>query len=341
YQYGPMYYLMIIYLIVLIFSMLINLIHKSFNHRKNNLVAIPFMVLAFGLMYVYIYIFTPQFVFLKYFDLTFMMVYINIIFLESVIMSGIITVNTDHQKYFEQASFKAQIMNQNKEILFKNKNAYNLSDHIKEEIIHKGHFPLNEHTHLNSDFINQHYIIWEEDHQAIHESFETKKEIQSELLDELSILKLDVEIQRQALTLTLKNEMYDVALQKVENDMKHIQTYIDEKDLFKVTLAGIIVKRKLNLILIAQNNHHSSKEELFLSIQEVFNLLNQHNYQTSFNYYTNQHLPTNLIYQAFDTITSFILNTLDSSDIYEIEVYAKDDALASILINHKEVLQHE
>ncbi|HZJ86668.1 MAG TPA: hypothetical protein VFC75_00455 [Erysipelothrix sp.] len=95
YQYGPMYYLMIIYLIVLIFSMLINLVHKSFNHRKNNLVAIPFIVLAFGLMYVYIYIFMPQFVFLKYFDLTFMMVYINIIFLESVIMSGIITVNTD------------------------------------------------------------------------------------------------------------------------------------------------------------------------------------------------------------------------------------------------------
>lgn len=338
YTYGTTYYLMLLFQIVLILFMLVNLIRKSYNKLNNRKVLYPFIVLAFGIFYVYQYIFIKDNIYSRFIDLTLMMNYVNMMFWVAVINADLIPINKDHEIYFEDASFKAQIMNRNKEILLRNKNANELSDEMKTSIIEKGHIHIGNNILLNSDIINQNYIIWEEDHQSIQTSLKKKRELQSELLDELSILKLDVEIQKKALSLAIKNEMYDKALEQVAKEIELIKKYIHEENLFNVTLLGIILKRKLNLILISENELNLSREELFLSIQEVLNLLNQYDYNTNLDFRIDRVLATDTIFGIFEIVTNHIVENLAHENTFNIKLQTSNEKQILIQLNEKELV---
>ncbi len=316
YEYGTVYFMMIIYIIGLIVAMLINLMRKSVMKPISPKAFNPFIVLAFGVLYIYLYVIVRDHWLVNFVDLTLMMNYINMMFWMSILSADLIPVNRDHKRYFEEASFKAQIMSPSKEILLKNINSHELTEDMKDEILEKGHIFLSDYILLNSSLINQNTIIWEEDHEHIQKSLAKKREIQSELLDELSILRLDLGIQKKSYSLSIKNEMYDEALTKVEKDIETIEHYIHQNDLFKVTYWGIVLKRKLNLILLSHSNQHSSLEELRLSLQEVLQYLSQMDYKTSLDFNLEEDSSL-VLYEAFENITHLISQEItDTKDIH-------------------------
>lgn len=339
YEYGTLYYLMLLYMIVLIFAMLINLMRKTFVRPLSFKVFLPFIVLVLGLVYIYLYIFVRVHVIFDYIDLTLMMNYINMMFWIAVIHADLIPINLDHKQYFEEASFKALIMNEDKEVLIKNKNSYELTEAMKDEIIDQGHVFISKYIALNSNKVKAHYIVWEDDHENIQKSLDKKRELQSELLDELSILRLDLDIQKKSYSLSLKNEMYDEALKKVSQEIENIKYFIEKEDLFKVTLWGIILKRKLNLILISEESHKMSHEELLLSMEEVLSLLNQMTWNTSFHFNIRKDLSTLTIYEIFDQLTNLIVESLEDYANLNIHVSDTDNKL-KIKVNKKEVIIH-
>ena len=338
YEYGRLYYLILLFMVVLIVSMLVNLIRKAFVKPLSIHVFIPFIVLGLGLIYIYLYIFVRVHWFFDVIDLTLMMNYINMMFWISVIHADLIPINQNHKQYFEEANFKALIMNEDKEILLKNKNSHELTDKMKDEIIQQGHTFISEYIVLNSEKIKQNYIVWEEDHENIQKSFDRKRELQSELLDELSILRLDLDIQKKAYSLILKNEMYDAALKQVEAEIANIHHYIKKQDLSKVTLWGIILKRKLNLILISEEAHKLSHEELLLSMDEVLSLLNQTSQTITFDYHINKELSTTTIYEIFHEITKLLMHSLDIDKTVKIDVSLMKNQNIKIQVNQNEVL---
>ncbi len=243
---------------------------------------------------------------------------------ESILFVELIPVNKNHQLYFENASFKSQIMDDNKQIIFKNKNAYLLSEKMKDAIISDGFYPLSEHLILQSKKIDGGYVIWEEDYESINESIKEKKELHSELIDQLTLLKLDLDIQKKALGLSIKNELYDIALRKVEKDFIEIRKYISEEDLFKTSLVGILLKRKLNLILLSESGKFIEQDELILSIKELFNFLDSFDYKTSLEYDIKESCDINTAYNALSAIGAYILNYVDTKFEYKVTLSNQD-----------------
>lgn len=339
YEYGKLYYIMILFMIGLMLAMLINLIRKTFVRPLSFKVFLPVIVLGLGLFYIYLYIFVRVHVIFDYIDLTLMMNYINMMFWLAVIHADLIPINLDHRQYFEEASFKALIMSEDKEILIKNKNSYELTEDMKNEILEKGHIFISKYIVLNSNKVKNNYIVWEDDHENIQKSLDKKRELQSELLDELSILRLDLNIQKKAYSLSLKNEMYDEALKKVSFEIENIKQHITQKDLFKVTLWGIILKRKLNLILLSEETLKMRHEELLLSVEEILNLLNQMSWNTSLDFDIRQDLSTTTIYEIFDVLVKHIVENLENDPTLIIRISDRQENI-KVLVNDQEVFVH-
>ena len=323
YTYNYLYYLFLAWIIIVPSIVLFNLFYQSIKN-KNRFKYLPILIFNSAIVYAYFYIKDSSSFFFRLVDLTIFVIFVLIMLWESILFVELIPVNKNHQLYFENASFKSQIMDDNKQIIFKNKNAYLLSEKMKDAIISDGFYPLSEHLILQSKKIDGGYIIWEEDYESINESIKEKKELHSELIDQLTLLKLDLDIQKKALGLSIKNELYDIALRKVEKDFIEIRKYISEEDLFKTSLVGILLKRKLNLILLSESGKFIEQDELILSIKELFNFLDSFDYKTSLEYDIKESCDINTAYNALSAIGAYILNYVDTKFEYKVTLSNQD-----------------
>lgn len=184
------------------------------------------------------------------------------IFIETLIQSGILPSNDGYVEFFDSIGMYAGIMNNAQEMVMETD--YLLQDPEAMYRFNRAEVPGGE-------------IVWAEDITLV-EGY--KHELSSErdqLLNEESILKEENNLQRDQAVLEVYNKIYDRIPVEVAPQLRRISSILEKEheseeefrqDLKEACILNTYIKRKSNLMILANDVQLIEIEELYLAMRE-------------------------------------------------------------------------
>lgn len=277
YSYGMGYYVVLFVSMMGLSLVFIILITKSLKNPSKLSFVFPSVIFIFFIIYTYKYINRDPFIYET--DLTIITGMFTMLMFEACMYSGLIPKNTKYIKLFEQSPLKMQIINKDKEVVFKSPSATLHSKKMYEKAIAFSPFGIIQDNQylLFANPIAGGYSVWEED---ISKLFKLHKEIQhsSQMLVEAnSILLKEEEIKRRATEEYAKNklivELESEISYSINQMSKMIQNLSNSKtlkrDTSRLALMMCYIKRRSNLFFKQKESYVVQSEKLILYIEEL------------------------------------------------------------------------
>lgn len=341
YSYGPVCIAVVIWDALLSVGALTMMVSKSRLLRGSRMLFLPYLPLLLLVLYCICYALQfPLFHFL-YGDMTIVICLLVVAIFESCIRCGLIQSNSDYEDLFRVSPIAACIADKNHVVYYASSDAVSVSE---EDMIQAEQAPVDmpEGYRLVSFPISGGHVFWQEDVSKLRTVMDQLADQYETLQDKNMLLREEYDSQKRRRYLEEKNRLYDsmqkqtagqidllynlleeFALTKDENKKRHI--------LAKMTVCGAYLKRRNNLIFMADQNDSLPAEEMFHCFKESIYNLNLCNVECSLRIDIDGTLPAKTIMQAYDFFESVIELTLD--DLAAILIIAKvqDDELILIM----------
>ena len=188
-------------------------------------------------------------------------------FWECCIKIGLIPSNTDYDKIFNVSSIGAYIKNNKGEIVYRSKNA------VTEPA---------EHIKLLSGDIAGGKVYWTHDMTYIDKLNESLEDAALRIDEENTLLEEENRIQELQIHFETQNRLYDKIAFEVHGELLCLDEmlntqYSEEKEfrqmLSRAAIIGAYIKRRTNLMLLADSAEKMSIDELILAIRESMEYL--------------------------------------------------------------------
>ncbi|MGO5541308.1 hypothetical protein ACTQWG_02125 [Blautia sp. HCP3S3_H10_1] len=201
------------------------------------------------------------------------------VIIESYIQCGLIPSNTGYTQLFESSAIAAQIIDTDGNVCYRSKN----SGEIKAETIHRAlesPVMMENGIRLSGAPICGGYVLWKENLSELQDILQELSDMKEELKDANVIEEENLKAKKQMAKLSVKNQLYDKMQKQTSRQIILLSSLIDEyslaenaqqrkKILGKVVVIGAYIKRRSNLIFIAEHNYFIPIRELELCFQET------------------------------------------------------------------------
>ena len=277
YQYGWGYYVVAGWMFCCAVAAFIMMSRKYRLPRSYNVMWVPIISIIVSVCYTISYIILGKGIFC---DLTLFFCFIFIITLENCIQCGLIHANTDYEILFKNSSFGAQIMDENYQVKYSSINAYPLD---KEECIKVASetLKIQSDTLIKSYPIKNGYVVWKEDITELNKVLQQLEENKENIAESVTVEWENYITQVKIHTLKEKNRLYDKLQEQTAYQIEHIdqlfKQYEQEVDtekryhlMAKIIVIGAYIKRRGNLLFIAEKTKQIDTQELLLCINESF-----------------------------------------------------------------------
>lgn len=285
YSYGPLYPIVIGFTILSISATIITLFRKwrKLDKSKEKLL----LVFVSGIAIAYLIIYLVNRPLLSYFlDLTTFYCIICILFLESCIQTGLIRSNNRHQEIFAKADITAQILNQDGETRYHSTSDTDISKIEFMMLKENKQLTKDENTLSHIEAIHGGYVTWNSDITQINQTIKEIEITNKGLYDEVELLKR-VHAQKEERVRTEKElALHDAVLAEVRPAIEKIkyrimqsenaQPDVKKRYLYEISIISAYIKRKINLLLMAETRTTISTEEMAQCFQESFQNLKFH-----------------------------------------------------------------
>lgn len=280
YSYGPGYYVAVAW-IVLFTTLFIVISEKRCNQiatgwRK----IIPYFILLLGILYAYGYMNMDKLRWFPDIDLMLAFDWFTIMIWESSIELGLITVNSNYLDFFKHSSIGAQITDQNGKPYISAYTALDLPKDVFDALQKNGiyQYDLGIMLHIYPSLCG--YTIWQEDVSILNRMIETLKGIQDELKEGNTIAEQEMQAEVRKKKTEETTRLYTLLSRSVEDELSIINGLAREilksgnlekikKMMGRINFEGVYLKRKGNLIMIAENDNLIPAEELELALMEM------------------------------------------------------------------------
>ena len=174
---------------------------------------------------------------------------------ESCIAIGMIPTCSGYDMLFDRCSLAMELRDKN-DVVYQN-----TSVELREQ---------DENTLRHSMEIRGGSIVWNEDISQINELYESISKTLTSLKENRDIILAEKEMEKRSEEYTLKSAIYDDISKSVNRKIEIIREEIEGgKDLKKIMICGVYIKRKANLMLVAADKGEISAGELFLSVKDT------------------------------------------------------------------------
>lgn len=292
YGYGPVYYLIIIWDIGCALAAVLIILFKCRVIRNKKLLCFPFG--AYGLAILYGLAYCLDWPFWRMFtrDMTSVFCLLFAAVIESCIQCGLIPSNIGYIQLFESSAIAAQIIDTEGIVCYQS-NSYGktgagtVCSAIKRPVM------MENGIRISQAPIRGGYVLWKENLSELQDTLRELADLKEELKDANVIEEENLKAKKQMAKLSVKNQLYDKMQKQTSRQIVLLSELMEEyalaesekqrrKILGKVVIIGAYIKRRSNLIFIAEENTAFSIRELKLCFEETIRNLELYGVEASF-----------------------------------------------------------
>ena len=336
YEYGPVYYLIVIWDIGCALAAVFLILLKCRVIRNKKLLWFPFS--AFGLAVIYGISYCLNLPFWRLFtrDMTAAFCLLFAMIIESCIQCGLIPSNTGYAQLFESSGIAAQITDRDGNVCYRSKD----SVEIDAEMVHRAverPVMLEKGIRLSGAPIRGGYVLWKENLSEMQDILQELADMKEELKDANVIEEENLKTKKQMAKLSVKNQLYDKMQKQISRQIMLLTQLINDyslaeneqqrkKILGKVVVIGAYIKRRSNLIFIAEHHSILPAKELELCFEETMRNLELNGTAASFSSAVKE-ISSDTAMRIYDFYEAVIEESLDSLSALAATLKQKNEKL--------------
>ena len=249
---------------------------------------------AYGLSVVYGIAYYLNLPFWKIFssDMTAALCLLFALIIESCIQCGLIPSNTGYAQLFAASTISAQITDQSGKCIYQSQDSECIAPEIVRQVV-QCPIMLENGIRLSGKPILGGYVLWKENLSELQEIVRELEDRKEELKDANLIEEENLRTKRKVEKLSVKNQLYDKIQKQTARQSKLLTEFIEaysmeedenkrEKILGKIVVIGAYIKRRSNLIFIAEQTVKFPIRELELCFRETIKNLEWNHVEAGF-----------------------------------------------------------
>lgn len=335
YARGALYVSAVVWIYLLLLLAPAVIVHKCRVSKSRKGIWMPFAALLAGAIYM-VWSLTEHFVTAtKIYQMPEVFCFTIVASWELYIQTGLIPSNIGHADFFGVSTVAAQIADADGDILYRSRNAPPLTPPqmnaaIGEPIL------IDPDTRLHSHPIRAGRVYWTDDLSAIHALNARVSEIGEALAEENELIQAENQIKQQQAQLAEKNRLYDGIARAISPQLTQIARLLngltpESADYVRrvghACVLNAYVKRRSNLMLIAEKESLVQVEELGYCIRESAECLNAYGALCSFQHDTRGHISAERAAIAYDFFEAAVEAALPDMTSLLIHLTASDGGL--------------
>ena len=249
---------------------------------------------AYGLSVVYGIAYYLNLPFWKIFssDMTAALCLLFALIIESCIQCGLIPSNTGYAQLFAASTISAQITDQSGKCIYQSQDSECIAPEIVRQVV-QCPIMLENGIRLSGKPILGGYVLWKENLSELQEIVRELEDRKEELKDANLIEEENLRTKKEVEKLSVKNQLYDKIQKQTARQSalltEFIEAYSMEEDenerkkiLGKIVVIGAYIKRRSNLIFIAEQTVKFPIRELELCFRETIKNLEWNHVEAGF-----------------------------------------------------------
>lgn len=319
------YFVVASFIVLTMANSLIRIFSETIGEGFKKRIMRPVLIIAGILLYSVFYLLTDIGSFLHFFDYTMVYIVGTVLFMESLISIGAIPSNKDYKWCFNHSSVKAQIADENGNVVYRAVEARPILKSEFDRLISGGPLRVSSEVELVSVKLRGGHVIWERDVKDINRLMDILSENEKSIKEANESLKESIEIEKRQIRAYEQNRLYDLTFTKVADSVKRLEESIKRaealsgkdliRELKRIDILGVFVKRKSNLLILGETGLDDFTGELKLCLKESYDNLKDMQVEGSFLFSDISDMSNAdalLIYQSFETVLEVFLDGLVS-----------------------------
>ena len=206
------------------------------------------------------------------FDLTAVDCVITVLLLESCIQSGLIRSNSCYGSLFHASTIAAQITDEAYQVRYRSAQAEPLTREQMQRAVNAAVY--SHDRRLCSAPVLHGYVFWQEDLTRLHQYQARLMETGRQLAGANDLLRAELTLKEKQLHIEEKNRLYDRIAAEVAPQLRRLDTLLQEKEmddrerLIQICIISAYIKRRSNLLLLAEKDGKIPASELELCVRE-------------------------------------------------------------------------
>ncbi len=324
YTYRPLYYLACIWIGILVLYFLIKVNRTKYTRFSLDHAA-PFLIFAVMVLYCIAYlnqIFQGDFI--AYNSL------FIILILEFEIQSGGLPSNLNYATIFEENLTSVWIMDPNFQVYYKSKEAVDVPVEAFPRAVNQ---PVEiDHYELRCHPLTSGYVFWLADVSKQKNMIHDLKKIEERLMEGNDLKRAELKLQEDSIRVEEQSRLYEELEETVLPQLKKIHHYVEvgKKDpqlqsdvLKRICVLGAYVKRRCNLMILANNQLLVPIEELTLCMNESLKNINLLDIETACQYQVQGVMLTSHAYVLYELFEQVIETYMEQITSLQIDLFQK------------------
>lgn len=337
YRRGWLYYLIAAWIVVLLIVFFVLLIKKSKVPGTKRWLILPLVFVVGGLIYAVLYNMNLFKEFVRFYDLTVTFCFLVACMWESCIQVGLIPNNTKYNSLFTKSSIRAQILDENCDVVFASAGAPRLDQNTLKQIPRMEDISISDDEIIHVSKIDGGFAVWHEDVSQIRSLNEELIDTHAFLSENNVLIQREIETRAEESKQREKKRLYEsitktlaAPIQELDRQIaliEHSDNVAASREAYwKVLYLTTYMKRRGNLMLIAEERETVSSQELQLCIMECKSSLELARIHIEDTYCHNEQIPVTAIYTCFDQFHDFVWKNFQPGASFQMS-FSMDGAL--------------
>ena len=269
-------------------------------------------------------------------DMTAALCLLFALIIESCIQCGLIPSNTGYAQLFAASTISAQITDQSGKYIYQSQDSEYIAPEIVRQVV-QSPIMLENGIRLSGKPILGGYVLWKENLSELQEIVRELEDRKEELKDANLIEEENLRTKREVEKLSVKNQLYDKIQKQTARQSalltEFIEAYSMEEDenerkkiLGKIVVIGAYIKRRSNLIFIAEQTVKIPIRELELCFRETIKNLEWNHVEAGFSTALDE-IRSEDAMQIYDFFEAVIEESLEDLSAFTVNLKRREERI--------------
>lgn len=342
YGYTVVYYFLILWLFFCALTMFTVMYKKRRVSGTKRMILLPCIPLVALVFYLILYFFRIEWLQFIAGDMTAVMCLMYAATLEICIQCGFIQANTHYMELFDASTVGAQITDKEYHVLRSSRAAKDMDTKVLCQTA-RGPVMLNDGIRLSGAPIRVGHVVWTEDISPLLKVLDELEEVKENLEDSNTILEEEHALKKREAHIMEQDRLYTIIqrdtahqIRLLDHMIEQVETMAGDEErkqlLRKMLVIGAYLKRRSNLVFLADKSSTLDAKELALTLGESLDNLETCGISCGFQMDLKEPVLSDQMIAMYDFFEKVVERSLDCT--YSITVYAgKTDDFLFLHVN--------
>ena len=342
YGYTVVYYFLILWLFFCALTMFTVMYKKRRVSGTKRMILLPCIPLVALVFYLILYFFRIEWLQFIAGDMTAVMCLMYAATLEICIQCGFIQANTHYMELFDASTVGAQITDKEYHVLRSSRATKDMDTKVLCQTA-RGPVMLNDGIRLSGAPIRVGHVVWTEDISPLLKVLDELEEVKENLEDSNTILEEEHALKKREAHIMEQDRLYTIIqrdtahqIRLLDHMIEQVETMAGDEErkqlLRKMLVIGAYLKRRSNLVFLADKSSTLDAKELALTLGESLDNLETCGISCGFQMDLKEPVLSDQMIAMYDFFEKVVERSLDCT--YSITVYAgKTDDFLFLRVN--------